>query len=374
MDFSIALSDLGRDTAFQIINQARPSSDYLFNTLLPERNVQNYYVDAANMVIRTTAAGLAGESSPYPPGGAITASQFLEKTAKIALSSTFEESALKQIQDILARAGANSSGNKNFLVNEALNWYNKVIVQGLMDRDEMLRARSLIDGAISWKFNDKTIDVDYGVPSANKPAKKTSTAAYDKSASTFWTDYATAIAALRYNIRAVIMNTTTWNAIISNDANNILVTAQTPNTASFTKLVTAGSGVIPSSDARQRVNVILYDNEYEELDPSDTATTVRKPFVETGEILIVANNNSNGYVVGEGATPDPAASAALGYHHMAPTVEGNGAAGRWGRIYVPEGEPWAIRAQGAENSLPVRTDVTATSAKTFTLKTQIAGA
>lgn len=371
MDFSIALNDLNPDSVFQLINTARPSSDYLFNTLLPERNMPNYYVDAANMVIRTTAAGLSGESSPYPPGGAITASQFLEKSAKISLASTFEESALKQIQEILQRAGTGSSGSKQFLVNEALNWYQKVNVQGHFDRAEMLRARALIDGAIDWTFNDKNLNVDYGVPGSFKPATQTGTSGYGGTSSKFWADHRKAIQALRYNVRAIIMHSDTWDVILSNSVNAIQVATQNGNAFTIQRYVTVGGNTVISSDSRDRITIITYDREYEELDPANPGTTIRKSFVKPGEILYVANNQSSGYVVGQGASRDPIAEAALGYHHIAPTVEGNGAPGRWGRIYVPESAQWSIRTESAENSLPVRTDVGANECKTYTLKTEL---
>ena len=371
MDFNIALKDLSPDSVFQLINTARPSGDYLFNTLLPERNMTSYYVEAGNMVIRTTAAGLSGESSPYPPGGAITASQFLEKSAKISLASTFEESALKQVQEILRQTGANSSGSKQFLVDEALNWYQKVNIQGHFDRAEMLRARALIDGEIDWTFNDKHLSVDYGVPSAFKPATRTGTSAYGGTASKFWEDHRKALKALRYNVRAIIMHSDTWDVILSNSVNAIQVATQHGNAFTVQRLITVGENTVVSSDNRDRLTIITYDREYEELDPTDTSTTIRKSFVKPGEILYVANNQSSGYIVGQGASRDPIAEAALGYHHIAPTVEGNGAPGRWGRIYVPESAQWAIRTESAENSLPVRTDVGANECKTYTLKTEL---
>ena len=107
------------------------------------------------------------------------------------------------------------------------------------------------------------------------------------------------------------------------------------------------------------------------LDPTDTSKTKRVQFAPSGKLLYVANNRRNGYRVGEGSTPDPVRDMALGYTHIAPTVEGNGAMGRWGRLYVPETAQWSIRAEGVTNGLPVREDITATQAKTYVNSTAL---
>jgi hypothetical protein len=54
-----------------------------------------------------------------------------------------------------------------------------------------------------------------------------------------------------------------------------------------------------------------------------------------------------------GSTIDPAADMALGYTHIAPTVEGNGLPGRWADLGTPDERPWELRGRGVSNVLPV---------------------
>src|SRR5690606_33827393 len=76
-------------------------------------------------------------------------------------------------------------------------------------------------------------------------------------------------------------------------------------------------------------------------------------FMPDGKILYIGNPGRNGYRVGTGSTDDPRDNLELGYHHIAPTVEGGGAPGRWARLYTPQDYPMHLRAEGASNELPV---------------------
>lgn len=383
MDFSFAeaLRALGRYAAFQIINGARPASEYLLATLLPEDPKPTYYVDAGFMTVRTTMAGLAGMSSPYSPGGVIEASTFLEKSAKIAQEVTMEEEALRTLQEILRQRGLAANSQVQFLATEALNFYDKLIVQAHMDTAEWLRAQCLMYGNINWTFNKMNLNVDYGVPVAFLPAKRTGSDAYDNTASKFWTDHYAALEALYYNVRCIILNGPTMLKMLNNPVNNFQVINMTQNADGtgiytvrrFRPAATAGASPVDviSNDARDTVSFITYDNEGEVLDPSDTSKTQRIKFIDDGVLVYVANNRSNGYRVGEGATRDPIRDMALGYTHIAPTVEGGGMMGRWGDMRVPEDRPWAISGRGVTNLLPVRMDVSETLAKTYTLQTEL---
>jgi len=375
MDFSFneALEGLGRNAGFRIINEARPATAYLLETLLPEMPKPDYYVESAYMLIRATMAGLVGMSSPYPPGGVIEASTFLEKSAKIANAVTLEEEPLREIQQILRNKGLTGDGRKQFLMNEALNFMEKVIVQGHMDTAEWLRAQTLFTGKIQWTFNKKELDIDYGVPASHFGTNRTGNDRYnaDHADNKFWTDHYAALKALRYNVRAIIAHTDTVLAIINTDRLKVDV-SQTGNVFTLRRYRTRGNGEILSGDTRDSLSIIAYDLEGEVLDPADTSKTKRVQMAPSGKLLYVANNRRNGYRVGEGSTPDPIRDQALGYTHVAPTVEGNGAMGRWGRMYVPEHAQWSISAEGVSNMLPVREDVTATEAKTYVSSTDLA--
>ena len=354
LNFMEAITALGPDGAFRIANAARPPARYLFATILPEMPKPSYYVDSGTMTVRPTMAGLVGMDSPYPPGGAVEISTFLEQSAKLGVDVTLHEKTLRTIQEMLTQIMMRGGNTKEALASEALNFLNKVVIQALMDNAEWLRGQALVNGEIDWTFNGINLAVDYGVPTANLLTNRTSTAAYDSSASEFWNDWRTAQRLLRYNVRAAIAHPDTINAIVNNDANSAEVLSQTGASGGFTirKYKTINSLNVPSGDARDVVTLIPYGDEGEILDPTTPGRTISVPFMPTGKILVIGNNNASGYRVGQGSTDDPTDSLALGYTHLAPTVEG-GTPGRWARLFTPEGQPWQLRGQGAENVLPV---------------------
>lgn len=374
MNFSFreALDSLGRNAAFRIINEARPSSEYLLETLLPEMNKPDYHVDSGYMTIRATMAGLVGMDSPYPPGGQVEISTFLERTAKIGISTMLSEAALRQLQQILMQRGLTGANRTQYLANEAMNFFEKVVVQAQMDTAEWLRSKALFAGAINWTFNKKNLVVDYGVPSSFFGTNRSGNDRYNANHADnkFWTDHYAALAALRYNVRAIIGHTTTVLSIINTDANNFEV-SQSGNVFTLRRWRGKANGSALSNDSRDSVQIIAYDREGEVIDPADTGLTQRIQFAPSGKLLYVGNNARSGYRVGEGSTPDPIFDVALGYTHIGPTVESGGAPGRWGRVFTPEMSPWQLNAEGAENSLPVREDVSATQAKTYVLSTDL---
>jgi hypothetical protein len=373
MDFSFreSLDLLGRNASFRIINEARPSSDYLLETLLPEMQKPDYHIDSGYMMVRSTMAGLVAMSSPYPPSGTIETSTFLEKSAKIASEVGMEEETLRQMQRILSQRGITGANRTRYIAEEALNFMNKVVVQGHMDTAEWLRSQALFAGKIDWTYNKKNLLVDYAVPAAYVGTNRTGNDAYDGSTSKFWTDHYAALKALYYNVRAVICHTDTLLKIINNDANKFELVSQVGNVFTVRRYRTRGNIDVLSGDNRDTVQIIAYDLEGEVLDPADTSKTKRVQFAPSGKLLYVANNKRSGYRVGEGSTPDPVRDMALGYTHIAPTVEGGGAMGRWGDMYTPEAAPWALRARAVTNLLPVREDINATQAKTYLCQTDL---
>jgi hypothetical protein len=352
LNFIEAIAALGPDAAFRIANAVRPPTNYLFNTLLPERNMSSYYIDSGNMTVRATMAGLVGMDSPYPPGGMVEVSTFLEQSAKMAIDVPLHEGTLRQIQEMLNLVAGGGGNTKEALSQEALNFLSKVIVQALMDRAEWLRGKALVTGAINWTFNKKNLLVDYGVPAANFLTSRTGNDAYNGSASKFWTDVRAAQRALRYSVRAVIAHSDTINAIVDNTVNNALIVSQSVGGMTLRRYKDVAGNTVPSADTRDAITLIAYDEEGEIFDPTDPSSTITVPFMPTGKLLFVGNNNRSGYRVGQGSTDDPTEDVALGYTHVAPTVEG-GSPGRWARLFTPEGQPWQLRGQGVQNLLPV---------------------
>lgn len=352
LNFAEAIAALGANAAFRIANATRPPANYLFNTLLPEMTKPSYYVESGNMTVRATMAGLVGMDSPYPPGGMVETSTFLEQSAKMAIDVPLHERTLRSIQELLVQLQIGGGNTKEALATEALNFLNKVVIQAMLDRAEWLRGQALVNGEIDWTFNGINLAVDYGIPTANMLTNRTGNDAYGGSASKFWTDVRDAQTLLRYNVRAFIAHSDTINAIVDNDVNAVEVMSQSVGGFSIRKYKTVGGTTVPSADARDSVTLIAYDEEGEIMDPTNPDATITVPFMSTGKILAVGNNNRSGYRVGQGSTDDPTEDLALGYTHLAPTVEG-GAPGRWSRLFTPEGQPWQLRGQGVQNLLPV---------------------
>jgi hypothetical protein len=298
-------------------------------------------------------------------------STFLAKTGKIANKVTLEEEALRQIQQILRQNGFTGVARKEFLANEVLNFMEKVIVQGHMDTAEWLRSKCLFAGAIDWTFNNIKLDINYGVPSTFFGTNRTGNDRYnaEHADNKFWVDHYAALAALFYNVRAIIGHTDTILKLVNTMQLNVDV-SQNGNVFTFKRWRTRGNNERPASDSRDALTIIGYDLEGEVLDPADTSKTKRVQFAPAGKLLYVGNNRRSGYRVGEGSTPDPVRDLALGYTHIAPTTEGD-AMGRWGRLFVPEDAQWSIRGEGASNLLPVREDITTTVAKTYVLSTDL---
>lgn len=349
-NFNEALEKIGRLQMFQLANEARPASEYLFNTLLPEVNLPDYHVEAGSMRVIPTMAGLTAESSEYAKTGVVTLSTFLEETAKLSSETSLSEGALRKMQAMLEKLELRGGNTTDAMVREVLNFLDKVIIQSHMDSMEYLRSKALVDGKIDWTYGGNKLSVDYNIPSGNKIAKATGSEAYDASSSTFWEDIALAMEKLDYNVRAIIAHPTTCMAIMRQQANNIEVLGE-GNIFRFQRLL--GNNERPSRDSRDFVEIIAYGLQGAILNPADPKTTIDIDFMPVGKILLVGNNTRRSFRVGEGATPDPILDAALGYTHIGPTVEGSGAAGRWARIYSPEERPWQIVGQGVTNGLPV---------------------
>lgn len=358
-DFRDVLGDqLGADAVFRIANETRPTSDYLFNSLLPERSMSSYIAEAGHMTVRATMAGAVGLDSPYPPSGLVQSSTFLERAVKLGNSAKLTEQQLIRLQEILRdlMLGPGPSAAKETLAREALNFLNKVVLQPHLDRAEWMRAQALVNGSLNWEFNELTVAVNYGLTADNILAQRTGTAAWDSTASAFWADIAALYSALRYNVRAFIVHPDTLLAIMSNSVNNLEIVSHEMfgaggSTTTFRRLL--GDLERSSRDFRETVTLISYGDEAEILDLAAPGTTTRVPFMPQKKILAIGNAGRRGYVVGEGSTPDPRDENVLGYTHVGPTVEGGGRPGRWAQLYTPEALPMQLHGRGASWVMPV---------------------
>lgn len=359
INFAAALKLLGPDAVFRLIREARPTSDYYLTQFLPEILRPTYHVESGSMKIHATMAGLTGMDSKYPETGVISASKFLEKSAKIANQATLTEQALRELQEFMMRLSA-QGGNVNApktLAVEALNFFEKVIMQPHWDTMEYLKGQLFTTGEIDWNFNGMSVKIDYGIPSGNKLATRSGNDAYGGSASKFWDDVRLIQKKLKHSVQAYTCHPDTFDVILDNKQNGIKIVEKTENKYGNEYVITryeAINGVnVESSDSRDTIRVRTYGAEGELINPADPKTTITVPFLSGGKLVGIGSPTTRGYIPGEGASDDESRDRALGYTHVAPTVEGNGQPGRWGRLYTPENMPMQLVGQGVTNGLPV---------------------
>lgn len=355
VNFAAVLASLPEGALMQLANGMRPPSEYMLNTLLPERNVWSYHIEAGNMIVRSTMAGLVGTDSHYPPGGMVEASTFLENTAKIAVEVPMTEGQLRQIQEFLIRMQLNGTPTDDAARDQVLNFAEKVIIQPLMDRAEWLRGQAICTGAINWSFNGKDLLVSYGVPAENFLPVRTIAGGFNYAGanSMFWNDIRLIRRALRGSggTRAIMMHGDTADEARYNPANSMVVTGETDSTITFRRILPDTNQF--TADAADTVTVVTYNAEGEVLNPANTAQTLRVPFFVPGKMVGIGNNRASGFRVGDGATPDQRDDNNLGYTHIGPTIEGGGRPGRWSDLYTPQGTPYQVNGRGAMNLLPV---------------------
>lgn len=348
LNFTEAIRVLGALAAFLIANGARPAANYLYASLLPELLKFDYQAKSGSMTVRAIMAGLVSLDSPYPQTGFAEVSDFTHETAKLANSSELSEEALRHLQHLLMQLQLQQQPTVETIQREALNFVDKVIVQGHLDTMEWLRGQALCKGKIDWVFNGKRLLVDYGIPAKNILTPRTGNDGYGGNASKFWPDIRGLKRALRGNVRAFIAHPDLIDSARYNPANSMVVLSEGDGVITFRKVNAQGNF---TQDAGDTVTLVSYGLEGEVVDPSDSKKTIKVPFHPVDRLVAVANNTGTRYVVGAGSTPPP--ENTLGYTHISPTVEGGGRQGRWADVFVPQDRPWTIAARGVTNGLPV---------------------
>ena len=354
MDFSFipALQQLGAGFAMRLINQARPAANYLLASILPETPMTSYEVKNGSMTVRSAMAGLVGMDSPYPPTGQVSLSTFMERSAKLANQATFTEEALRTLQALLMHLQLSGAASNERMVEEVLNFTNAVLIQPNLDAAEWLRGQALATGAIAWTFGPVQLAVDYGIPSGNKLTSRAGNDAYSGSSSKFWTDVKAQGRLLRGASGIIrIAHPDLIEDIVANEANNVRVVSEDAGQVTLQRMISQNGTNTPSSDARDAVTIIKYGLEGEIIDPADPTAVKATPFLPKTKLVAIGTGVNRGYVVGAGAREPQAYE--LGYTHLAPTVEGNGAPGRWARVYTPEQRPWQLTGEAVANLLPV---------------------
>lgn len=358
LNFAEALRDPrigGAEGIVRLANEARSPASYLLATILPERVLATYVAKGGSMIVRTTMAGLVGLDSEYPEGGAMELSTFMEQVAKVAVSNRLQEQALRELQEIALRQAAGGMPTVDIAVNAVLNFVNKLLMQPHYDRREWLRGQALFTGSIDWRFNGAKLAVDYQVPAGNILPTRTGNDAYGGSSSKFWDDVKAARKILGNAFRGAVATRATIDEIIYNEANKILVTSDAGGRVEVVRYLGAADGLRPQTlDARERILLVAYDKEGEVWDIDNPGKTKKVPLVPGGVLgFFGSDDRSSDFIPGEGATQDPENDRALGYTHIGPTVEGNGAPGMWARVYTPENLPMQLAGDAVENVLPV---------------------
>lgn len=353
LDFASALRSLIVGMIFQIVNGARPGANYLFASFLPEILKYDYQAKSGNMVVKAIMAGLSGMDSPYPETGVVEISTFDENTAKIANTAKLSEGVLRQLQQMLMQLQLSGTPTNDVVINEALNFLDKVIVQGHLDTAEWLRGQALATGAIDWTFSGKRLLVDYGVPVANKLTARTAADGYGGTASKFWADVRSGRRLLKGDVRAILIHPDLLDSIRYNAANSVATVSEGNGSVTFRKVTTQGAFTVDVADT---VTLVAYGAEGEVEDPANPGKTQKVPFMPRTKMVFLGNETQSGYqvgaaAVGQGATPAP--TNMLGYTHLAPTVEGGGRPGRWGDLFTPENAPWQLVGRGVQNVMPV---------------------
>ena len=353
-----ALKDISPDAVAQFARERRPTSAYLFNSILPEQNSYDFHVEQGYAVVRSTVAMPVAPGAELPNTGIVEIGTGIESLIKVGLKVPFAEGALIQLYN-LARKLNSASRGKETLVRTMLNFVDKMLIQPQLDAAELLRAMALVNGQIKWTANGATYQVDYGFDSTHFLPTRTvaSGEAYGEAGSKFWDDVMQARRILRYAPMYAILHPETMDAIVSNrDGNQVLVVDEGDDgVMTITRYVNLAGNTMPDPDRRYRIRLVPYGDEAEILNPDGATSYV--PFMKRGKVLFIAEGRPERVwrVIDTGSTEEPT-PVTIGYTHVGPTVEGNFEAGRFARVYTPQDKPNEIIGESVANLLPVVDD------------------
>jgi len=335
------------------------SNLYLANFLPPVSSTLAE-IQTGSFRIVTEPAALTGVDSPYAKIGSLQLVNFNGRTFKITVESKLNES----LQDAMhARANAQilraaqqgalalTGGTNPQAVYE--NFISRVVEDGLLLAidygEEVFRAQALAYGKIQVK-DSKTgngVDMDFAVLDDYK-VSRTGTAAYDKAASLFWTDVQAARNKLRQEPMG-ITDPTTFAAIVSNEANGIIVRSRTQLSSTVIRYElsqaakTADGSTFNlgqmSMDVLKSVTITTYAGKGDAPDapyfwPSGRLTFMRS---SAREVELI-----DGQIV----------RGALGVTHIGPNTEAGQQSTRYVNIYVPQGAEYEVIGKASEDLMP----------------------
>ena len=332
---------------FDLANQPVPESEYILAAILPEELRATYEAKTGALRVITTPARETGMDSPYAMVGDIEVNADSKPIAKWTAQNVMTEQLLRELQSTLIniRAGVITGNALDYIRTTVVNWLNKVIRQSFTDQHELMRAETLTTGQLILRGGT----VDYGVPAANKFAKRTGANAYGASNVQFWKDMRAGESRLR-NVRARVMSMTTLHYLLDSAALQLAVTSEVMSAQGNVKTVTVrkvvNNGQAFSQDSRDTYTLIGY------------ARTVK---IRVGKVYADQQVLPDGKIILAGANDVSVTSTdgtvttrpGLGRTHIGPTVEGDSRPGVWINSYTPEGLPMQAVARGAANSLTI---------------------
>lgn len=331
-------------------------ADYLGPNFLPTQQRNSYDVKGGSIKVTGTLAPTIPMDSPFPEGGFIGMSILTGSTAKFGLSVTLPEKTLRDLRGQLDAIQLGRAGGTklDLLTRTLINFVTEMIVRPHEEQREWMRMQAITEGRIKVTSNRSKLDVDYGIPAGNKLATRTGTAAYGRSASTFFADMAKARRTVGASL-ATIMHMNTLEQILLDPALVVVAEDYSPDrkTRRVSVRKAAGASVFSptgfNQDIRSTFDLIGYSKEGQLLDLSNPGQTIAVPFINPGRIAVIGDAIRRELLPQADGTPNNA----LGFLHEGPTEEGDGALGRWSRVYTPESRPMQVRAEGCENVLPV---------------------
>lgn len=358
VNWPAAIEELGgADAVLRIANEARPPASYLLNTFLPEREMPTYRAEDAQLVIRATMAQLTGMDSAYPEGGAMDVGTFSEKIAKLSHKVTLTEQARRTIREMVERfvlQRREESVISAAVITSLLNFINKLLLQPHFDRREWLRGQVLCTGGIDWTSNGIPLVLDYSIPDEHKFPTRLGTDAYGGTTSKWWEDHRKARRLLRGTYTLSLAHQDTVDDIRYNSANEL--NTLSADNGRYVLQRFRGSLERASTNADETMVLVAYNGEGEIRDPNDPSKLIRVPFMERGVVVDIGAGAPDESLlpIGQGSTADPdARRLEIGYTHVGPTEENNGAMGTWARVYTPENMPMQLVGESVSNSLPV---------------------
>lgn len=363
----IAALSAGRQLLL-IANTAPNAAEYISGRFLPRVDMPDFDVESGQMEIKTVMAGHVGLDSKLPKGSALQLSNFKGKVAKFGQALELGEEEARQLHKLLLLAQAGQAAGRSvqdFMGEAGLNLYTKGPVQACDDTAEYLALQALTKGKIDWTFNGRRLFVDYKVPAANR-VSLVGEQRLSGPNSRFWEVVSQGEKTIKGSV-GILMSQNTLQDVLDNPVHRIEVLSdtysaqrnvRTVRVRKLPRMVANADGTIgytaeTTGDQATSATLIGFAREGQIIDPTEPGETIGVPMIADNTIAMIGRNDSNQLV---SLTGTPVPVNALGYVHVAPTVEGmwrGEPLGRWGRLFTPENDPYMLVAELVENSLPI---------------------